>query len=81
MQGLSREVQHVGQQQRERFVADDIACAPHGMTEAERRLLAREARLARHLASSRTRASKFGRLAALRQRALELELAGRSGPR
>ena len=46
-------MQHVGQQQRERLVADDIARAPHGMAETERRLLAREARLARASGSSR----------------------------
>ena len=39
-------MQHVGQQQRERLVADDLARAPHRVAEAERRLLAGEARLA-----------------------------------
>ena len=34
---------HVGQQDRERLVADDVARAPHRMAEAERRLLAGEA--------------------------------------
>ena len=36
--------QHVGQQQRERLVADQLARAPHRVAEAERRLLAGEAR-------------------------------------
>jgi hypothetical protein len=35
--------QHVGQQQRERLVADQFARAPDRMAEAERRLLAGEA--------------------------------------
>ena len=39
--------QHVGQQQRERLVADQFARAPDRMAEAERRLLAGEARRAR----------------------------------
>ena len=43
---LAAVVQHVGEQQRERLVADDIARAPHGVPETERRLLAREARRA-----------------------------------
>ena len=38
-------MQHVRQQQCERFVADDLAGAPHRVPEAERRLLAGEARL------------------------------------
>ena len=38
-------MQHVRQQQRERLVADDLAGAPDGVAEAERRLLAGEARL------------------------------------
>ena len=37
--------QHVGQQQRERLVADQLARAPHRMAKPERLLLAREARL------------------------------------
>ena len=37
--------QHVGQQHGERLVADDVARAPHRVAEAERRLLAGEARL------------------------------------
>ena len=67
-------MQHVGQQQRERLVADDVACAPHGMAEAERRLLAREARLAgaRQVAHQLV---QLLALAALGQRALQLELA------
>ena len=39
--------QHVGQQQRERLVADQLARAPHRMAEPERQLLAGEARGAR----------------------------------
>ena len=38
--------QHVGQEHREGLVADDLAGAPHRVAEAERRLLAGEARLA-----------------------------------
>mgnify|MGYP003694199867 CR=1 FL=1 len=45
--GLGRVVQHVGQQQRERLVADDLARAPHRVAEPERVLLAGEAGLAR----------------------------------
>ena len=37
---------HVRQQNGERLVADDLTCAPYGVTEAERRLLAGEARRA-----------------------------------
>ena len=44
---LSRLHDHVGQQQRERLVADEVARAPDRMAEAERRLLAGEAGLAR----------------------------------
>ena len=39
-------MQHVGQQQREGLVTDDIACAPDRMAEAERALLTRKACLA-----------------------------------
>ena len=39
-------MKHVRQQQREGFVSDDVARAPDRMAEPERRLLAREARLA-----------------------------------
>ena len=42
--------QHVRQQQRERLVADDVARAPDRMAEAERRLLAGEARRRRRRA-------------------------------
>ena len=37
---------HVGQQHGEGFVADDVTRAPHGVAEAERRLLAGEAGVA-----------------------------------
>ena len=40
--------QHVGQQQRERLVADQFARAPHGVAEPERLLLPGEARRAGH---------------------------------
>ena len=39
--------QHVGQQQRKRLVADQLARAPHRVAQAQRQLLAREARRAR----------------------------------
>ena len=67
-------MQHVGQQQRERLVADDLARAPHGMAEAERRLLAGEARLAGRRQLAQKLLELLG-LAAFGQRALELELA------
>ena len=41
--GLAPCMQHVGQEQRERLVADDVARAPDRVAEAERRLLAGEA--------------------------------------
>ena len=67
-------MQHVRQQQREGLVADDLARAPDGVSEAERRLLAREARLpgVREVALQH-----FERvlLAALRKRALQFVLA------
>ena len=40
---LVAERNHVGQQQRERLVTDDVARAPHRMAEPVRRLLAGEA--------------------------------------
>ena len=66
--------QHVRQQQRERLVADQLARAPHRMAEAERRLLAGEARGAgrRQVAGEQL---QVGGLVALLQRHLELELA------
>ncbi len=66
--------QHVGQQQRERLVADQFARAPDGMAEAERLLLAGEAGAA-GLRQVAVEAGQLGRLAALGQRLLELELA------
>ena len=68
-------MQHVGQQQRERLVADDVARAPDGVAEAERRLLAREARRARaRQGSASERLELLLSCSALRERALELEL-------
>ncbi len=66
--------QHVGQQQRERLVADELARAPHRVAEAERQLLAGEARLpgARQIARQEL---EVGLALALGQRQLELELA------
>ena len=66
--------QHVGQQQRERLVADDFARAPHRMAEAERRLLAGEADGAGFRQGLRQQL-QFRRLAALDQGHFELELA------
>ena len=67
-------MQHVGQQQREGLVADDIARAPDRMAEAERRLLAREARLA-GVGQVGVQRLQLRFLAALGEGALELELA------
>jgi hypothetical protein len=64
---------HVGQEQRERLVADQVARAPDGMAETERNLLAGEAGLAR----ARLQALKMRELvvlAALRQRVVKFEL-------
>jgi hypothetical protein len=64
---------HVGQEQRERLVADQVARAPDGVAEAERNLLAREA----GLAGARLQTLEMRELvilAALRQRVVELEL-------
>ena len=71
--GPGRRDEHVGKEHREGLVADQFARAPDGVAEAERRLLAGEAHLAgpRQVAPS---CSSSLRLAALRQRALELEL-------
>ncbi len=67
-------MEHVGQKQGERLVADDLASAPHGMAEPERRLLPGEARLAgtRQLLLQER---ELVLLAAFGERALELELA------
>ena len=67
-------MQHVGKQQREGLIADDLARAPHGMTKPQRRLLAREARLAR-VRQITQQQIELVLLAALFQRPLELELA------
>ena len=63
-------VQHVGQEQREGLVADDVARAPDRVAEAERGLLAGEAGLAgpRQVAGERL---KLRRLAALLEGAVE----------
>ena len=66
--------QHVGQQQRERLVADQLARAPDRVAEAERRLLAGEADGA-GIGQSFRQQSELGLLAALHQGELELELA------
>ncbi len=66
--------QHVGQQQRERLVADQLARAPDCVAEAERRLLAGKA----HRAGLRQvvrQKLQVGGLVALLQRQFELELA------
>ena len=66
-------MQHVGQEQRERLVADDLAGAPDRVAEAERRLLPGEARLAGRRLGVRESLQLLC-LAALPERALELEL-------
>ena len=74
--GLAAVMQHVGQQQRERLVADDVARAPDGVAEAERRLLAREARLRRRAGRSAMQLPPAPCvLPRSAERALELELA------
>ncbi len=74
-------VQHVRQEERERLVADNVAGAPDGMPETQRRLLAREARLRRRPEDLLTRSFELRLLPALGERALELELRCRSDPR
>ena len=64
-------MQHVGQQQREGLVADDLARAPDRVAEAERRLLAGEARLAGARELPR-QLLQLLRLAALGKRRVEL---------
>ena len=57
---------HIGQQHRERLVADDLAGAPHRMAETERLLLTGEARRARRRKIGR-QSLPFLELAALLQ--------------
>jgi hypothetical protein len=66
--------QHVGQEQRERLAADELAGAPHRMPEAERQLLAGEARLpgSRQVARQQL---EVGLALAPGERELQLELA------
>ena len=66
--------QNVREQQREGFVSDQFAGAPHRMAEAQWRLLAGEARRAR-LRQVVRETRELGVLAALGQRDLQLELA------
>ena len=68
--GRSRHGDHVGQQHGEGFVADDFARAPDRVAEAQRGLLAREARRARRGQIGHQRLI-FLALAAPRQRVLE----------
>ena len=67
-------MQHVRQQQRERFITDELARAPHGVAEAKRCLLAGEA----GLAGGWLIAGEFGQLslliAARAKGCLQLEL-------
>ncbi len=65
---------HVGQQQRERLVADEIAGAPHGVAEAERRLLAGEAGLPGLRLESRAACSSCSVLPRWASVSFELEL-------
>ena len=66
--------QHVGQQQCERLVPDQLARAPDRMAQAQRQLLAGEARGARS-GQVAGQGLEIGGALALRERALELELA------
>ena len=79
--GMGTVMQHIGQQQSERFVADDLSRAPHGMAQSQRCLLPREARLtrSREIAGQKV---EFIALAALGQGALAAPGPGRpSGAR
>ena len=67
-------MQHVRKHERERLVADELARAPYRMAEAERLLLAREARLAGGRLSRRELFELSGLIAARAQRRLEFEL-------
>ena len=67
-------MQHVGQQHREGLVADDVAGAPDGVAEAERRLLAGEARLRRR--RGRSRAQLLELLVLPRSASVRVELVG-----
>ncbi len=64
---------HVGQKQRERLVADQLARAPDGMAKPHRHLLAGEAGLAGRRLQP-LQAGELVVLAALRKRVVELEL-------
>ena len=75
-----RMMKHVGEQQRERLVADEFARAPHRVAESERLLLAREAGLpgARKVSTRASRAPRSCRASATSPRA---RTACRNGPR
>ena len=64
---------HVGQEQRERLVAHQVAGAPDRVPEAERHLLARKAGLSR-LRLHALELGQFGVLSALGERVVEFEL-------
>jgi len=66
--------QHVGQQQRERLVADELARAPHRVPQPQRQLLACEARAAGSRQIARKKLEIVAPLA-LGERVLKLELA------
>ena len=66
-------VQHIGKEQRERLVADDVTGAPHRMSETERGLLPREARLTRNRQVGHQR-FQLSCLFALRKRPLQFVL-------
>jgi hypothetical protein len=66
--------QHVGQQQRERLVAHELARAPHPVAETQRQLLAGEARRAGSRQIARKKLEIVAPLA-LGERVLKLELA------
>lgn len=66
-------MEHIGQQQRKRLITNNVARAPDGMAETERRLLAREARLA-GLGQIVCESFELLDLAAFSQRAIKLEM-------
>ncbi len=72
--------QIVGQQHRERLVADQMARAPHGMAEPKRLLLAREAHRA-GIRQAFQKAVQFRGLVALGAAAIPAHRRGRNGPR
>ncbi len=67
--------QHVGEQNSERLIADEVAGAPHRMAQPERRLLAGKARRARRKEDGADSSSSSAFLPRSLERLLELGLA------